>query len=57
VLDQFGPARVMEAGGEAIDQADSSIRRTKQQRAGFRGDRPTIERRLHPAALDTGESK
>ena len=52
VLDPLRVAGVGEAGGEAPDQADGAVRGPEQQRAGIRGDRPTVEAGDHVAALD-----
>jgi hypothetical protein len=52
VLDPLRHPGVAEAGGEAGDQADGAIRRSEQQRAGVRGDRPAVEGGDHAPALD-----
>ena len=43
MLDQFGAAMVDEALREAIHQPDYPIRRSQQQPASVRGDRPAIK--------------
>ena len=55
MLDQFGPAGVLETLGEAIDQTDRPIRRPQQQRPGVRGHRTAVKTRHHAAAFHTGE--
>jgi hypothetical protein len=55
MLDPVRAAGVAEARREPPDQADGPICRPEQQRAGIRGDRPTVEAGDHGAALDRGE--
>jgi hypothetical protein len=57
VLDQLRAAKVMETGGEAIDEADRPAGRAKQQRAGVRSDAPAIESRHHRTTIDRYKSK
>jgi hypothetical protein len=52
VLDTLRRPYVAEAGREAPDQADGPVRGPEQQRAGIRGDRPTVEAGDHGAAFD-----
>jgi hypothetical protein len=57
VLDQLRPPPVMEAGSEAIDQPDGTIRRTQQQRPGIGCDLAAMESRLYAAAFNAGKSE
>ena len=52
VLDQPRAAKVAEAGGEAIDEADRPIGRAKQHRAGVRSDASAVESRRHGTSFD-----
>src|SRR5829696_4620084 len=52
VLDQVRPARIHEAACKAPNQADDAVGRPEQKRAGIGGDRPAVETRLHPTALN-----
>src|SRR5215217_9217193 len=52
VLDQVRPARIHEAACKAPNQADDAVGRPEQKRAGIGGDRPAVETRLHPSALN-----
>jgi len=52
VLHQPGGPRVREAGRESLGQPDRSVGLAKQQGAGVRGDRATVEARHHGAAFD-----
>ncbi len=57
VLDQLWAARVAEAGGEAIDEADRPISRAKQHRAGVRSDASAVKSRHHRTSFDGFKSK
>ena len=57
VLDQLRAAKVAEAGGEAINQADRPVRRAKQQRAGVRRDASAVESRHYGTAFDGYKSE
>ena len=57
VLDQLLSPLVVKAGREPIHHPDRPIRRAQQQRSGIRGDRASVERRLHLASFDGCKSK
>ena len=57
VLDQVRPARIHEAACKAPNQADDAVGRPEQKRAGIGGDRPAVETRLHPTALNGCKTK
>jgi len=57
VLDQLLAAHIVEAGGEAIDEADRPVGRAKQQRAGVRSDASAVESRRHRTSFDGYKSK
>ncbi len=52
VLNQFRAAKVAEAGGEAIDEADRPIGRVQKHRAGVRGDAPAVKSRRYRTSFD-----
>jgi hypothetical protein len=52
VLDEVRGAGILEAGREALDQADGAICGAEQESPGIGGDRPTCERGHHRASLD-----
>ena len=57
MLDQVRPARIREAGCEALDQADGTIRRPEQKRSRIGRDCPAIKAGFHPAAFDGCKTK
>jgi hypothetical protein len=57
VLDQLLAARVAEAGGEAIDEADRPVGRAKQHRARVRSDASAIESRHYGTSFDGSKSE
>src|SRR5215207_3954743 len=56
VLDQVRPARIREAGCEALDQADGTIRRPEQKRSRIGRDRPAIKAGLRYTVSASGSS-
>ena len=57
VLDQPWAAKIAEAGGEAIDEADRPVGRAKQHRAGVRSDASPVESRHYGTSFDGFKSK
>jgi hypothetical protein len=52
VLDEFRHPSVRKAGGKALDEADSPIRRSEKQAACVRRDPAAIEIDRHPPPFD-----
>jgi hypothetical protein len=57
VLDQVPPPRIHEAACKAPNQADDAVGRPEQKRPGIGGDRPAVETRLDPTAVNRCKTK